>query len=143
MPETRYLYVDSNVFISYFNNHSGRATIIEQLFDEVERSPDRKLITSALTIVEVANLAIEKARNKLIPDFEQRLDDLWQNRALIEFVDFHEILARQARTLMRLAVWLFHWDVRLNQQTLSNLRPPRQSMLQNFSHMMIWASTHL
>lgn len=101
MPKIKYSYVDSCVFLAYFNNQPGRADILEQLFDEITRDNERKLVTSVLSIVEVANVAYEKERQKLDPDFEQKLEIFWSNTTLVEFVDIYEAVARSARTLMR------------------------------------------
>jgi predicted nucleic acid-binding protein len=101
---SRYFYVDSCVFISYFNNHPNRADLIEQFFDAVRNNPDEKLVTSTLTITEVAHIAQEKEKWRLQTDVEEKIDLFWQEEALIEFVEVNELIARQARTLIRQAI---------------------------------------
>lgn len=104
MPKVRYTYCDSCVFLAYFNGETNRVDTLDQLFDEVTSETSQKLVTSAFSIIEVAHLASEKRRGKLDPIVEQTLDNFWQNSALLEMVDFHELLARNARQLMRQAL---------------------------------------
>lgn len=99
-----YVYGDSNIFIHYFNNQPDYIATLEQLFDEISKDRDRKIITSAFSIIEVAHVANEKINSKLLPDIEKKLDEFWMDDSLIEFIDFHEKLARDARTLMRQAL---------------------------------------
>lgn len=104
MPKpSSYIYCDSCVFLAYFNGEPGRVETLDQLFDEIVADNSRKLITSTFSIIEVAHLASEKQHGRVDPTVEQTLDDFWQNTALLEMVDFHELLARQARGLMRQA----------------------------------------
>jgi len=104
MPKVSYTYCDSCVFLAYFNGEPGRVDILDQLFEEIIADNSRKLVTSAFSIIEVAHLATEKRQGKIDPVVEQTLDDFWQNTALLEMVDFHDLLARQARGLMRTAL---------------------------------------
>jgi len=101
MPEARFLYWDTNVFVAYLNNEAGRALIIESIFDEILKEKNFKITTSTITISEVAWVAQEKLKRTLLPQEEARIDGLWENSALIEFIDFNEEIAYQARTIMR------------------------------------------
>lgn len=107
MPKTtKYLYCDSCVFLAYFNKEAGRVETLDQLFEEVEKDGDRRLITSAFSIIEVAHVASEKQYLKLDPTLEQKLDAFWANSSLLEIIDIHEHLARKARSIMRQALQL-------------------------------------
>jgi len=102
MPMTKYTYVDSCVFLAYLQNETGRAGVIEQLFDEMTRQNSRrKLMTSVISITEVSHGAHERQKSRLDPDFELKVDGLWDNRALVEFVENHEVISRNARALIR------------------------------------------
>ncbi len=101
-----YIYGDSCIFLAYFNKEPGRVEILDQLFEEIHSNGERKLVTSAFSIIEVAHVAREKYRLKLDPKTEEALDALWNDGSLLELVDFHENLARQARTLIRQATEL-------------------------------------
>jgi predicted nucleic acid-binding protein len=100
----KYLYGDSNIFISYFNQQPERIAVLEQLFEEIQKSPDRKIVTSVITLTEVAHFAIEKDRRQIDDLQEERLDQFWNDRSLIEFVEVNEVIPRSARKLMRLAI---------------------------------------
>ncbi|QPC84459.1 type II toxin-antitoxin system VapC family toxin [Phototrophicus methaneseepsis] len=105
MPTTNYVYFDSCVFLSYFNNETNRADIIEQILDETHEDKNRFIVTSSLSITEVAFVAGEKASNKksrLRFDTEEKFDLLWRDSSILRFVDFQENLARKARQLMRI-----------------------------------------
>lgn len=95
----KYTYWDSCVFLAYFNNEAGRAAVIDQLLEQVRQGEVQKIITSVISITEVAFIAAE--RTKLSLGIEEEFDKMWQDVNLIEFVDIHQILARKARTLMR------------------------------------------
>lgn len=97
------VYVDSSVFLAYFNNEPQRGEIIDQYFDEA-RAESRRLITSTIAITEVAKVANEKAGTTPSQAVEAQFDSLWQDASLIEFVEVSEPIARNARTLMRSAV---------------------------------------
>lgn len=117
MPKIEYIYCDSNIFLAYFKNESGRAELIEQLFEEVQKDDYRKIVTSAFSIIEVAYIADEGVKSKsqkLRADTEEKLDTFWADKSLIEIVDFQEVLARRARNLMRKAT----------EDGFSSLKPP-------------------
>lgn len=99
-----YIYCDSCIFLAYFKAEPQRINTIEQLFEEVQTSPDRKLLTSVLTITEVSHVAEEKKQNLLISDWEDDLDEFWADSSLLDFVEFHEPMARKARQLIRQAL---------------------------------------
>jgi len=104
MPKIEeYIYGDSCIFLAYFNKEPGRVEVLDQLFETIHSSGERKLVTSAFSIIEVAHVAQEKYRAKLDPTVEELLDSLWNDSSLLELIDFHENLARKARTLIRQA----------------------------------------
>lgn len=109
MPNNTYIYCDSCVFIAYFNKEPGRVEILDQLFEEIQQDKNKTIITSAFTITEVAYIEHEKPKSgtnqksRLKADTEERLDQFWGDHSLIEMVDFQEVLARDARKLMRQA----------------------------------------
>ena len=101
MPDINYLYWDSNVFIAYLNNEPGRVLTIESIFEKIIKENKLKVATSTITISEVAWVAQERHKRILSTQEEDRIDGLWQNTSLIDFVEFNEEIAYQARTLMR------------------------------------------
>ncbi len=97
-----YVYCDSCIFLAYFNQEAARIEILNQLFDEIQKDNDRKIITSVLSIAEAYKVNIETKR--LQSDLEAKLDTFWGDTSLIEFIDIYEQISRQARTLMRRAI---------------------------------------
>lgn len=105
MQKTKYIYVDSCVFLAYLQNETDRAETIQQLFNEITRpNSARRLVTSVLSIAEVTHGAREKESRRLDSGFEKKIDTLWDNRALIDLIEIHEQVAREARALMREAI---------------------------------------
>lgn len=105
MP-TEFIYCDTSVILSFFNEYPGRVSTIDDLFDEVIKDSEKIIVTSTFTLTEVANFESEKRRNRWKPDesAEEKFDTFWANSNLIKFIEFHEILARNARTLIREAM---------------------------------------
>lgn len=106
MPEASYIYCDANVFLAYFNKETERIDIIDQLFEDVQNNASRKIVTSVISITEVSHIAEEKHRGKLDKSIYEALESFWGDTSLVEFVDFNEVIARQARDLIRQAISL-------------------------------------
>lgn len=106
MPKTSYVYCDANVFLAYFNKEADRIGILDQLFDEIQQDDQRKIVTSVLSITEVSHVAEEKRKNKLNEAVNAALDSFWGDASLLEFIDFNERVARDARDLIRQAIGL-------------------------------------
>jgi predicted nucleic acid-binding protein len=104
MPEpARRVYWDACVFLSYINNYAGRAATIGALLDEAARG-DIELVTSVLTVVEVSFGAVEQQRQRLSPDIEARINQLWLPSSPVKLVELHRLVADGARALVREAV---------------------------------------
>lgn len=106
MPKINYVYCDANVFLAYFNAEAGRVTTLDQLFEEVQKDNQRKIVTSVVSITEVSHVAEEKKRDRLDQKIYDAIEGFWGDTSLIEFVDFNELIARQARDLIREAITL-------------------------------------
>lgn len=104
MLKINYTYCDANIFLAYFNAESGRVQVLDQLFEEVQKDSQRKIATSVISITEVSHLAEEKRRSKLDPKTDAAFESFWSDSSLIEFVDFNELVARQARDFIRAAI---------------------------------------
>lgn len=100
----KYVYCDANIFLSYFNAYPGRVEVLEQLFEEIHKDETRLIVTSAITIVEVSHIAIEREKGKISTDIENKLDNMWGDSSLIRLIDVHEFLTRNARKLIRQAI---------------------------------------
>jgi predicted nucleic acid-binding protein len=101
MPESRFIYWDANVFVSYLNNDKERIPTIEAILEVVESSKIDRIVTSVVSKVEVAWVAQEKISRALTNDEEKRIDDMWENAEIFEMIDFSNDIALKARKLMR------------------------------------------
>ena len=101
MPdEASRIYWDSNVLLSYINDHPDRVPIIEELFRQA-RAGDIELFTSAVSRVEVAFAAAEKAEGSLDTTVEEQIDTLWAPGSPVKTVEFYDLIGDRARALMR------------------------------------------
>lgn len=101
---TKAIYCDSCVFLSYIEETSDRIATLDNLFDAIRDGKADKLITSTLTITEVAYAAQEKENRKQDPNVLGYMDALWTDLSLIIIIEFNEFIARMARKLMRQAM---------------------------------------
>lgn len=104
MPDTEPdIYWDANPFLSYVNGHPDRLPTLDALLDK-SSSGALKLYTSALSQVEVAFAASEQKRGSLNPEEGQKIASLWSDPRVVEIVEYHDGIGRQARALMRDAI---------------------------------------
>jgi predicted nucleic acid-binding protein len=94
------VYWDSNVPISYLNEMADRLAVIEELLRKA-RAREIELVTSSLSIVEVAFAQTEKQGRALDPAVEESIDALWEPGGPIKTVEFYDLIARGARSLIR------------------------------------------
>jgi predicted nucleic acid-binding protein len=101
MPDdTPRTYWDACVLLSYINGIPERVPTIDELLRQ-SRAGDIELLTSAISQVEVAFAASEKDQQILDPHVEQAIVGLWAPGAPIKAVEFYELIADRARSLMR------------------------------------------
>ena len=101
-PERNRTYWDSCVFLSYINATPDRLPILDALLAESDDPENpREIVTSTFSIVEVAFELNEKAQGALDPAAESAIDALWSDRHAVKLIEFHEGIARDARTLIR------------------------------------------
>lgn len=104
-PERRRVYWDACVFLSYINGVPDRLPTIDALLRESEDPEnEREIVTSTLSIVEVAFALAEKEARTLDTETERKIDALWTDRGAVKLVEFHEGIAREARSLIRSAM---------------------------------------
>ncbi|MGC1378165.1 MAG: PIN domain-containing protein [Anaerolineales bacterium] len=113
MPEPSFLYWDANVFLSYINNDPQRFPVLDAILEAVETTKTQRIVTSVLSKVEVAWAANEKLNRALSVAEEKRIDEMWDNPDVIEFVDFGDEIALTARKLMRTGLTR-GWKLRTN-----------------------------
>lgn len=105
MPDPLLVYWDSDVFLSYINGYPDRLPIIDAAFAEAENSKGGiVIITSEVTITEVAFALYEKRQAQLDQAMEEKLDEMWSDKSVVRPVEFFRAIGREARNLMRLGV---------------------------------------
>ena len=106
MPDQRrYVYWDADCWLSYLNAVPERLPILDSLLaDSSSDSGAVRIVTSAISQVEVAFGAAEQAGQALDPSVEQRIDSLWADRSAVLLIEYHEAIGVEARQLIRLSV---------------------------------------
>ena len=106
MPDRRsIIYWDACVFLEYINGMGERVPILEALLNSsASDSGAVKIHTSSLSIVEVSFAASEREQQALDPEVEWRIDNLWADSGAIVPVEYHDIIGREARRLIRDAI---------------------------------------
>jgi predicted nucleic acid-binding protein len=96
------LYWDACVPLSYINGHTDRLPDIEGLMQRSGK--DFQIITSILSITEVAFANVEQGQKKLDPEQEEKISKLWRFGSPIQLVELFQLITEKARTLMRTAI---------------------------------------
>lgn len=97
------LYWDANVFLSYINAISDRLRDIEAILEQARRG-EIQIITSVISVAEVAFAASEQQSRALDSDTEERIDALWALGSPVQLVDVHLLIAEKAKALQRAGV---------------------------------------
>ena len=102
MPPER-IYWDANCFLSYVNGIEDRLPVLDALLNLAERR-EVLIVTSVISLTEVAYAAYEKEEGQIDAAVEAAIDALFEDRSVVALVEYHELVARQARGLMRAAI---------------------------------------
>jgi predicted nucleic acid-binding protein len=98
-PDVR-LYWDANCFLSYINGIPDRLPDLDALLAEASRG-EVEILTSTISMVEVAFGQAEQDNKQLDPGVEAALNELWTPSSPIELVEFYPQIAQRAKDLMR------------------------------------------
>lgn len=105
MPdEPKFIYWDSCVFLHYIEGVAEWMPILDSLLEEASETKGLVIVTSTLSITEVAFAKSEKDGKVLEPEIEAAIEALWNDRSAVKLVEYSEIVAREARTLLRRAI---------------------------------------
>ncbi|MDQ3780035.1 MAG: hypothetical protein M3354_05760 [Chloroflexota bacterium] len=105
MPdEPRGIYWDSCVFIHYIEGTKEWMPILDALLDEASQGNRLVILTSTVSITEVAYAKSEKPGNVLDSNIEAAIDNLWNGLSAVQLVELSQIVARDARSLVRQSV---------------------------------------
>ena len=102
MPSSR-IYWDADVFLSYINGTSGRADVIAELLHKSKQG-EIEIVTSTISMVEVAFAATEKAGKLLDRETEDAIDALWADRGAVKLIEVDQLVNKEARALMRIGL---------------------------------------
>ena len=101
MPDSpQRIYWDACVFLSFIERHPDRSKAIRTWLEKAEKGKV-VIVTSTLSIVEVAFGKQEKDQGVLIPEEEAKINNLWTPESPVTLVEFHTSIALEARRLMR------------------------------------------
>lgn len=92
-------YWDACVLLSYINGNPDRLSHIDSFMDKSGK--DFLLVTSALSIIEVAFGKAEQDGQALDSETENKINGLWVPGSPIKVVEFYPLLAHEAKELMR------------------------------------------
>jgi len=106
------VYWDANVILNYINEDATHKPTLGAFLEDGENGLV-ELVTSTLSLAEVAFAAAEKDAKTLDPEVEARIDKLWYPIGPIRLIEFHRLIGIEARGLLRIAV-----------ATGQHLRPP-------------------
>jgi predicted nucleic acid-binding protein len=95
-------YWDACVFLAWLNGEPGRASVVDSLLRSA-RVGELSIVTSVLSIAEVAFAAAEKKSGALSPAMLAAIDKLWEPPSSVTLVEVHRQIATDARDLMRAA----------------------------------------
>lgn len=105
MPdEPKRVYWDACVFLHYIEGAPQWMQTLDSLLEDASETKGLVIFTSTMSIVEVAFAQTERESKALDSTVEAAIDALWNDRAAVKLVEFNEIIAREARGLMRRAV---------------------------------------
>jgi predicted nucleic acid-binding protein len=97
------IYWDANVFLSYVDGDQDRIPDIDEFFRKA-RAGEVEIVTSTLSIVEVAFGSEEKTGRALDAETRNAIDELWKPGGAVTLVEFFPLVALDARGLIRTAM---------------------------------------
>lgn len=105
MPDApRRVYWDACIFLHYIEGTPEWMPTLDALLEEASESKELVIFTSAISITEVSFAKAEKDGQALDPKIEAAIDDLWNDRSAVRLVEYNEIIAREARRLLRRSI---------------------------------------
>ena len=100
-----YIYWDANCFLHYINDTPEYINTLQGILSEVEQSEGkRKIVTSILSLVEVAHSGQELIDRTLDESALNNIDKLFYDSSVVLLVEFTPFIAKQARGIMRIGL---------------------------------------
>jgi predicted nucleic acid-binding protein len=94
------VYFDANVFLSLIDNEAARVPTISGLIEECKLD-GVEIVTSALSITEVAFAAAEQKASELSPAELAKINALWEPGSPFIVAELHQLVASDARDVIR------------------------------------------
>jgi len=101
-PDRSQLYWDSCCFLSFLQGDPSRRELQTLMADA--QAGGVLIVTSTISVAEVAYLAPEGPGRPLDPGVERQIEGLWRSGRAIRFVEVDAGIAARARTLLRHAL---------------------------------------
>jgi predicted nucleic acid-binding protein len=95
------IYWDACIFLLYIEGSQEWMPILDSLLDRASATREIVIVTSTLSIVEVAFAKTEREGRILDEAIVAAMDDLWADRSAVQLVEFDQVIARAARGLIR------------------------------------------
>lgn len=96
-------YWDACVFLSYVEEQENRLPDIDSFLTQAKKG-EIEIVTSTLSMVEVAYAPIERTGEQLEPQEERQIEKLWRPDSPVTLVEFHPLIAYDAKRLIRLGL---------------------------------------
>ena len=104
LASPKYVYWDANCFLYYINEVPEHVETLQGILSEVEKSGEFRIITSTLSVTEVAHTEQERL-NRALDDAElNRIDNIFLDDNVVLLVECSHIIARRARDVMRIGL---------------------------------------
>lgn len=106
MPDSsgrRLVYWDANVVLSYLDGDDDRFALLDGMLEDAEQKAI-EIVTSLISITEVAYAAHERLQAALDPKVEVVISNLWLPRSPIRVIEVHRNITNAARDLIRESV---------------------------------------
>ena len=99
------IYWDACVWLSYINGYADRQPILDALLaDSNSPTGQRHIVTSTISQTEVAFALVELNNKALDPNIESLIDQLWSDKEAITLIEYHSVIAYDARDLIRMGL---------------------------------------
>ena len=102
-PDLRRIYWDANTFLDELNPNSTHSRPLTELLSR-STAGELEIITSNLTVVEVAFSPAEAAANALDSEEDAKIRARWTDPQTVTIIPFSDAIAFNARSLMRAAL---------------------------------------
>jgi predicted nucleic acid-binding protein len=102
MPDLPFIYWNACVFLSYINGITDRVANIDPMLRK--SGTEFQIITSAMTIIEVAFGKVEQDQQILDEEMEKKINALWEPPSPIQLVEYYPLLGHEAKALMRQSI---------------------------------------